>query len=57
MVKSNENMNISLAGMMFFAKNIGFWLKNSGVQLVRFNGNEVTDEIIVNENACRLWIC
>lgn len=46
MVKSNENINVSLTGMLFFAKKIGFWLKNSGVQLVRFNGNDVTDKII-----------
>lgn len=50
LVSSNDAKYISLAGMLFFAKNPALWLKNSGVQLVRFSGNDVTSEIIDRKN-------
>ncbi|SFA98930.1 RNA-binding domain-containing protein [Clostridium frigidicarnis] len=50
LVSTNNEKYISLAGMMFFAKNPSLWLKNSGVQLVRFRGNDVTSEIIDRKN-------
>lgn len=50
MVESNSKKCISLAGMLFFSKKPSLWLKNAGVQLVRFNGNDVTDEIIDRKN-------
>jgi ATP-dependent DNA helicase RecG len=37
---------ISLAGALFFARETGKWVKNSGVQLVRFKGNDITDQMI-----------
>lgn len=45
-VESNNQKYISLAGMLFFAKHPSIWLKNSGVQLVRFNGDDVNSDII-----------
>lgn len=50
LVSSTNEKYISLAGMLFFAKNQALWLKNSGVQLVRFSGNDVTSEIIDRKN-------
>lgn len=50
LVSSNDAKYVSLAGMLFFAKSPSLWLKNSGVQLVRFSGNDVTSEIIDRKN-------
>lgn len=50
LVSSNNERYISLAGMLFFAKNPSLWIKNSGVQLVRFAGNDVTCDIIDRRN-------
>lgn len=50
LVSSNNERYISLAGMLFFAKNPSLWIKNSGVQLVRFAGNDVTCDIIDRKN-------
>ncbi len=46
LVDINEQKYMSFAGALFFAKNITKWVKNSGVQLVKFDGNEVTDPIV-----------
>lgn len=46
LVNNGDKKHISLAGMLFFGKNVSLWLKNAGVQLVRFAGNDVTSEII-----------
>lgn len=45
MVEVNNERFISLAGILFFARDPYKWLKSSGVQLVRFNGNEITDPV------------
>lgn len=50
LVSSNNERYISLAGMLFFAKNPSLWIKNSGVQLVRFAGSDVTCDIIDRKN-------
>ncbi len=46
MVEINNEKAMSFAGALFFAKNVGKWIKNAGVQLVRFDGNKITDSII-----------
>jgi ATP-dependent DNA helicase RecG len=45
LVEVNETRHVSLAGILFFAKDTGNWLRNAGVQLVKFDGNDVTDRI------------
>ena len=50
LVSSNNERYISLAGMLFFAKNPSLGIKNSGVQLVTFDGNDVTCDIIDRRN-------
>ncbi|MGL5087318.1 MAG: ATP-binding protein, partial [Clostridium sp.] len=50
LVSENDNKYISLAGMLFFSKNPSLWIKNSGVQLVSFEGNDVTTQIIDRKN-------
>ncbi len=46
MVEINNKKSMSYAGALFFAKNIRKWVKNAGVQLVRFEGNNVTGLVI-----------
>lgn len=50
LVSENDKKYISLAGMLFFSKNPSLWLKNSGVQLVSFAGNDVTSDIVDRKN-------
>lgn len=46
LVEINGQKFLSLAGALFFAKEPGKWVINSGVQLVRFEGNDITDPMI-----------
>ncbi len=46
MVEANKTKKMSFAGALFFAKNVSKWIKNAGVQLIRFNGNNITDSVI-----------
>lgn len=50
MTDTNNGLNMSFAGALFFAKAINKWVKNAGVQLVRFDGNQVTDPVIDKKN-------